>query len=410
MFNASKLFRERLSAHIKELSRYLRYILNGHTAIAMVFLISVLAVYYQQWLTQLPTYFPTSIIMAIAFSLLATFTPLNTLLKRPDLVFLTVSERKMSTYFRQALLYSYIVQLYVVFFVVAAFGPLYFHAFPERGGKTYLFTLIVLLTIKAWNMAIYWSMLKVRDNTVRIGDNILRFVLGGALFYFLIESQLVMATIFTVFLFIIFIVNYFNTKNRVSIHWELLIERDENRKQFFYRMASMFVDVPHLASRVKRRRMLTSVFKKPIPFTKEKTYDYLYRLTFLRSGDYLQMYIRLIILGGLLIYFIPNDILKLVFALLFIYMSNFQMITLYHHHRVIVWLDLYPVHFENRINAFLSWLTLLTTIQTIIFTVLFLVQFNYLFALLTLIFGSIFNFLFNKKYVKNKIMNNPSYY
>src|SRR5699024_8808460 len=142
MFNARVLFKERLSSHIKELSRYLRYILNGHTAIAMVFLISVLAVYYQQWLAQLPANFPSAIIIALAFGLLATITPVNTLLKKPDLVFLTVTEEKMATYFTGALIYSYVVQLYVVFLLAAALGPLYFHAFPERTGKLYLLTLV----------------------------------------------------------------------------------------------------------------------------------------------------------------------------------------------------------------------------------------------------------------------------
>src|SRR5699024_6819284 len=131
-FSASTLFKDRLSVHIKELSRYLRYILNGHTAIALVFSISVLAVYYQQWLAQLSPNFPAAIIIAVLFGLLASFTPVNTLLKEPDLVFITVSEHKMSAYFRNALTYNYVVQLYIVFLVVAALGPLYFHAFPNR--------------------------------------------------------------------------------------------------------------------------------------------------------------------------------------------------------------------------------------------------------------------------------------
>lgn len=407
MFNANILFRERLSAHIKELSRYLRYILNGHTAIAMVFLISVLAVYYQQWLAQLSPNFPAPIIIAVMFGLLMTITPINTLLKSPDLVFLTVSEHKMYAYFRQALIYSYVVQLYVVFLVVAALGPLYFHAFPDRSGKMYLLTLLVLLILKACNMMTAWTMLKVRDKVARTGDQIGRFVIGTVIIYFLIHNNFLLASIFTIFLFVTFLVNYMSTRKNIGVNWEFLVERDQNKKQFFYRMASMFVDVPHLTSRVRRRRLLTSYVNKSIPFAKDKTYDYLYRLTFLRSGDYLQMYIRLIVIGSLLIYFVPNDLLKLAFALLFIYMSNFQMVTLYHHHRIIVWLDLYPVHEAVRARAFLSWLILLTAIQTVLFACVFLIQLDYLFTVITLIGGSVFNVLFNFKYVKGKIA--PSY-
>lgn len=403
MFNSTTLFRERLSAHVKELSRYLRYILNGHTAIAMVFLISVLAVYYQQWLAQLSPSFPAPAIIAVLFGLLASFTPINTLLKEPDLVFITVSEKKMLSYFRSSLIYSFIVQLYLVFLVVAALGPLYFHAFPERSGRVYLFTLLILLIIKVWNLIIYWLMLKVRHTPTRIIHHIIRSLLTIGLFYYLIIANYIFASIFTVALFIAFIVDYIISAKNVGINWELLIEKDRNQKQFFYRMASMFVDVPHLKSRVKRRKLLTSVVNNKIPFQQKKTYNFLYWLTFLRSGDYLQMYIRLIIIGSLFVYFIPNDLLKLTFSILFIYMSNFQMISLYHHHRMIVWLDLYPVPYKNRLNSFLSLLVILTAIQTGIFAIIFVLQFDIVFAILSLIIGTTFNVLFNFKYVKGKI-------
>jgi len=60
MFDSHAFFKRRLSAHVKELSRYLRYIFNGHMAVAMLFFISALAYYYQQWLAQLSEQFPTS--------------------------------------------------------------------------------------------------------------------------------------------------------------------------------------------------------------------------------------------------------------------------------------------------------------------------------------------------------------
>src|SRR5699024_1099417 len=123
-----------------------------------------------------------------------------------------------------------------------------------------------------------------------------------------------------------------------------------------------------------------------------------------RSGDYLQMYVRLTLIGGLLIYFIPNDLLKIAFAVLFIYMSNFQVISLYHHHRVIVWLDLYTLESKFRVDAFLSLTLRLTIVQTLIFSFLFLIQLNVLYTVLTLVIGSLFNILFNYKYVKNRLV------
>src|SRR5690625_7689752 len=132
MFDAEGLFKQRFTEHMKTLSRYFQYILNGHTTIALLFLISVGAVYYQQWLSTLPDGCPYAYVLGIAFGLVVTITPIQTFLKAPDLVFLTVAESKMKPYFKRNKLYSYVIQLYLIFLFASAFGPMYLNAFPER--------------------------------------------------------------------------------------------------------------------------------------------------------------------------------------------------------------------------------------------------------------------------------------
>ncbi len=105
--------------------------------------------------------------------------------------------------------------------------------------------------------------------------------------------------------------------------------------QAFYRVANMFSDVPHIKNRVKKRQWLVSLVTRNIPFEKRFSFDYLFRVTFVRSGDYVGMYTRLIIIGGLFIFLIPNVWVKLIFVVLFLYLSSFQMMALYQHHRTI---------------------------------------------------------------------------
>src|SRR5690625_7275698 len=81
MFDAHAFFKDRFSAHLKETSRYLRYIFNEHMGVAMLFFISALAYYYRQWLTQLPDDFPTAWIIGIAFGLFVSYIPVRSLLK-----------------------------------------------------------------------------------------------------------------------------------------------------------------------------------------------------------------------------------------------------------------------------------------------------------------------------------------
>src|SRR5699024_11962925 len=85
------------------------------------------------------------------------------------------------------------------------------------------------------------------------------------------------------------------------------------------------------------------VIERVVPFKHSATFTYLYRLTFLRSSDYFNLYVRLTVIGGIVIYFIPNMWVKIAISLLFIYMTSFQLIPLFHHYRTSILMDLYPV-------------------------------------------------------------------
>lgn len=402
MFDSHAFFKQRFSAHLKETSRYLRYIFNGHIAIAMLFFISAIAFYYQKWLLQIPENFPAAWVIGIVFGLIASYSPVRTLLKEPDLVFLIPAEYKMKAYFRNALLYSYLIQLYLVLLAAAALGPLYTTVFSERDGSTYLVTIALLLLFKLANLIANWWMLRVREAALRRLDLIVRIGLNIAVFYYIIASDMVLAGITTILFVIIFLYDFQIANKRAGILWDVLVEKDRNRMQAFYRLANMFTDVPHLKSRVKKRHLLVQMASR-VPFLKKHTYDYLYRITFIRSGDYLGMYVRLLVIGGTIIYFIPPIWLKVVFAILFIYLSSFQMMALYQHHRTIMWIDLYPIVQKIRQQSLLKLLLQLSILQTGLFSIVFLVIGEYLGAIAAFIGGSLFAVLFIQGYVKQKL-------
>src|SRR5699024_7035212 len=290
-----------------------------------------------------------------------------------DLVFLIAAENKMGPYFRDALIYSFVIQLYLILLAGAAFGPLYFASYPDRAGNIYLLTLLVVLIFKVGNLVDNWWMLKIREPGIRQVDQAVRMLLNVAVFYFIVQGEMVWAGITTVLFTLVFLYDLSVSRKYPGIVWDLLVEKDRSRMQTFYRIANMFTDVPHLKNQVKNRHWLVSLVSR-VPFSKRHTFDYLYRLSFVRSGDYLGMYVRLIVIGGLFVYFVSNIWMKLLFALLFLYMSAFQMMTLYHHHRTIMWLDLYPVDIGVRQRSLLKLLLQLTLFQTIIYTLLFIVM------------------------------------
>ncbi|RDW19899.1 ABC transporter permease [Oceanobacillus chungangensis] len=404
MFNSHEFYKKRLSAHMKELGRYTRYILNGHMVVVMFFLISATAFYYQQWLTVLPENFPTALVIGVSLGLLVSYSPVRTLLQEPDLVFIIVAEDKMNAYFRNSIIYSFVVQLYLILLLVAAFSPLYFAAFPERTGTGYLLTLAIVLLFKIGNLIANWWMLKVREAKVRQIDLLARTLLNIAIFYFIIQGNLLLAGIITALFAFLFLYDYNISKKQAGIAWDLLVEKDQNRMQSFYRFANMFADVPHLKNRTKKRHWLVSVVSSRILFARKHTYDYLFRITFIRSGDYLGMYLRLIVIGGLFIFLIPNVWMKALFGLLFIYLSSFQMMPLYQHFRTNIWLDLYPVDQTIKKDAVLKIILQLSIVQVFIYALLFIAIQEYLGFLVFIVAGALFSILFINGYIKSKLV------
>lgn len=406
MFNALDVFKSRLKEHITLISRYLRYIFNGHFMIAIFFAIITLAVYYQKALENLPPNFPAAFIIAIVLGIVVLYNPIQTFLKEPDKVFLLVKEEKMHAYFRYAIVYNYIVQLYVVFLTMAAITPLLTVAFPLKGIIDYLLIFVIVLILKGWNLLYNWWMLSsITNKNILFLDKLIRFFICSSFFYFMMNEQFIVGSILLLVICLFFVNNYVLFRKQAGLAWEKMIENDLHRQASFYRFVSMFAEVPQVQKRLKKRRIMTGFIEKLVPFKHTSTYDYLYRLTFIRSGDYASLYVRLTIIGVLVIIFVPNSWLVIVLAVLFLYLTSFQMISLYQHYRTSIWMDLYPTSNEMRRDAFLKWMVQLTLLQTVVFAIFILLVEDVGGFFLSLAVGTVFNYLFNYGYVKRKIAN-----
>ncbi|TGB05288.1 ABC transporter permease [Halobacillus salinus] len=403
MIDAKKLWMRRFSEHMKETNRYLKYIFNEHISIALLFFISALAYYYRQWLVNLPESFPTAWIIALAFGAVASYSPVRTLLKEPDLVFLLPAEYQLNDYFKRCLYYSFVVQLYVVFLVAAALGPLYFASFPALGMQYYLVLIGILLIVKVWNLLSNWWMLKERNPKARLIDQAIKAALNVLLFYFLAQGEWIFASVVTVILVALVLYTYTLARQKAGLVWDLLVEKDTQRMRTFYRIANMFVDVPHLKNTVKKRHALVNALVSGITYKQDQAFAYLYRITFVRSSDYLGMYVRLIVIGGLAVWFVPNIWVKVAFALLFLYLSGFQMMTLWNHHRTIAWLDIYPLKKEWKQQAVIQWLVRILLFQTFLFGLLFILQWNIIGLVAVWGGGAVFSFAFVNLYVKPRL-------
>lgn len=390
MLDVKQLFAERLKAHVLELTRYLRYIFTGHLAIAMVFILAALSVYYQQWLEQMPDNFPAEWLMAIILGFVATHAPIQTFVKKADLVFLIPAEYRLKGYFLRAIIYSFVTQLYLLIFAVVALAPLYFQTFPTYSSREFWLLFFLLLLLKIWSYAVSWWMHKVRDATTRRMEVLLRYLLVTALIFFFIQQETILTLIVTVLLIGVWLVHYQLAKKTKTVNWELLIEQNYRRMRAFYRLANMFTDVPHLETQVKKRQLLAGLLTKRLPIQKNTAFLYLYRLTTVRSTDYLGIYLRLLIIGLILVWTVSNSWLMLVFAVLFLYVIFLQIVPLYQHHRTLVWIDLYPIKEEVRRKNFVQWIRQLIWLTSILFLIPFVYEGMWKEALIMLVFSLIF--------------------
>ncbi|WP_027963854.1 ABC transporter permease [Halalkalibacillus halophilus] len=401
--NTNQLWKERLGQHVKMVSRYMRLIFNDHLAFALIFFVAGFAYFYQQWLETVPQNFPVAWMMAVVIGLLLTHSPVRTFFREADTVFLLPVENKLKPYIRNSLVYSFVMQSYWLAIFVFAFAPLYLTIYPEIPAS-YLFAILLgVLLVKVGNLFATWYLDTNRDPRLTNLDRVVRLVINVLFVYFLVNGVMFNALAAALLILGVAFLNYWNIYKKFSLPWDQLVEKEDARLQFFYRIANMSTDVPHIKHKPKKRHRMAGFAKKNVDYNQESTYLYLYALTFVRSGDYLGMYLRLVALAIFFALWIPIFWAKVVFAMLILFITGFQFITIYNHHKRMEWLDIYPVSHHYRKKAVHQLILVLMSVKIVIVFFAFYFGTGFLDAT---IYGGIaiaFTVLFEHFYVKKRI-------
>ncbi|HEB2441944.1 ABC transporter permease [Bacillus thuringiensis] len=365
--NSTALWKERFRHFLKEVRTYSKYVFNDHLKFIFVFIIGAGAYYYQQWLQTLTSSFPTALVMAVLIGLVLTAGSIQTLLKEADLVYLLPVEEKLKPYFTKAFLFTFMIQLYIIAIVAAALAPLYFQQMKQTG-SVYIWIVLAFVIVKAWNLFVAWEKSFLTDQNIQRADWFIRFILNGLFVYFLVERTSVLFIGGIVLLMVLYLAIMHQMVKGKPLNWEYLISEEGKKMMLLYRIANMFVDVPALKERVSRKKWLDFILSI---IGEKRTYLYLYTRTFLRSGNYFGLYVRLLALGGVILYFIPFLYGRFIVSFIFLYLIGYQLLTLWKHHRMKIWLDLYPVKVDEKKKDFLTLLNAILIIGSVIFTVIF---------------------------------------
>ncbi|HDR7765223.1 MULTISPECIES: ABC transporter permease EcsB [Bacillus cereus group] len=365
--NSTALWKERFRYFLQEVRTYSKYVFNDHLKFIFVFIIGAGAYYYQQWLQTLTPSFPTALVMAVLLGFVLTAGSIQTLLKEADLVYLLPVEEKLKPYFTKAFLFTFMIQLYIIAIVAAALAPLYFQQMKQTGAG-YIWIVIAFIIVKAWNLFVAWEKSFLTDQNIQRADWFIRFILNALFVYFLVERTSVMFIAGIILLMVLYLAILHQMVKGKPLNWEYLISEEGKKMMLLYRIANMFVDVPALKERVARRKWLDFILSM---IGEKRTYLYLYTRTFLRSGNYFGLYVRLLALGGVILYFIPFLYGRFIVSLIFLYLIGYQLLTLWKHHRMKIWLDLYPVGGEEKKKDFLTLLNAILIIGSVVFTIIF---------------------------------------
>lgn len=400
MFNVLKLWSDRSKQTSKELSRYLRYIFNGHLMIVLIFLIGSLTFYYQQWVKTLDESFPVAVIMAVILGVFLTYSPVYTFLLEADRVFLLPIESKLTKYFWRSGIVSFVLQAYILLMVLAAMMPMYVRVSGSTY-KTFFYFVFLMLILKIWNLGTRWRIQYYVERNVHRTDSFVRYCLNSVFLYllFVSASEFLLIILFIIMLGLYYFF-YHNSKKK-GLKWEEIILLEQNRLTGFYRIANLFTDVPKFKDEVKRRKWLDWLAKN-IVFQQNNTQLYLLTRTFLRSGDYLGLVIRLTVIGGLVIYYWDFIYGQFLFLLLFLYLTGFQLLPLKNHHQNVLWIDLYPIRNEQGEKAFKKILTWVLMLQTIVFSLLFVLKGDWNLFIIGMGIGVIFTLVFVRYYSLKK--------
>ncbi|MGO3019808.1 MAG: ABC transporter permease [Lactococcus cremoris] len=337
----NEIFKKRRNLWYQQNIKYLRYVFNDHFVLFLMILLGALVVQYVNFLQVHHLNLWGKIILVVFVSLLSqVLGRLATFIEAPDKVFLLTKELEVRAYLIKCLIRSLILPAIVSGLLVLIAAPLL------------KFNPIFL---------ILWFLVLVGIKAGLLAYQIWRFQNSGLL------------------------------------DWSGLIDLEEARKTGTLRLFSLFTNVKGLKSHSHRRKYLDFLLTKT-----KRTYEYLFTRSFLRSGDYLGLTIRLLILSILSMSFVKNGIVAIVMVVVFNYLLIFQLLSLQTAFDYQLLTRIYPLKKAAKTAGLRMIIFRVMMFVTIVELVLSLIFVRPFFLTLVIL---LVNFLLTKFYVRFRLKN-----
>ncbi|GAK07979.1 ABC transporter, permease protein EscB [Geomicrobium sp. JCM 19038] len=258
----------------------------------------------------------------------------------------------------------------------------------------HLLFILFIVVIVACNSLMKWIERWLENQVQLVLHKLNRFFLLYLMCYFLFNNDWMYMLIVMSIHFAYFF--YFIRKKR-NLNWQWLIDEEESALIRNYKFINFFIDVPNLKRSFRRRRLLTRILQRCIPFKQSNTFVYLYSHLFARHNDYFYFYLRLTVIGMLINYAIPTG--SWIFTLLILYITGSQVIPLQHEMKQSVLL--FPNQSQIK-DSFLKFVSVMLYAQ---FFILYFAMFILTSSanLFMLVIGSIFVYVYVYFFVSKRI-------
>lgn len=362
-----QLFRQRLTTHLKEMMRYLRLVFNDYFVLALLFVIGGLGYYYSNALKQLHTGLWWAPIVIIGILLVSVqLGRFATLIEAPDYVFLLPREADLYHYLKSGFKYSLLIALAIQVLFWILLMPFIQVAMHVTAIDLYLLLATTVLLKVTWLNTDFARKYHLKRQWLsnrflfRLLVPVVSFGLSIYINYWIGLAVALIALI----------ISWVSRRSWAtrSLDWTRMISDENSRMHTVYQFFNLFTDVPMLQGSVKRRRYVDGILNR-IKLIPKNTYLYLYGHGIVRDNEMSGLYVRLLVIGTLLLVFVKGEMLPIFLSLLFIYLIGFQMIPFYFHFSDNAFVHVYPITDKYQLMSFQRVLLYLLTTVGVVFAI-----------------------------------------
>ena len=338
-----QLWKTRRSAFWNQITPYLGYVMQSGVAVMMGFALIAFSAWYTALVQDIPEGFPIGLVMLVVLAPPVIFSSFRTYLQQADIVFLRPQEYRMNLYLQNSFVRGIVYKSVGLVLLIILLWPLYIRS--EGEPKPFYLFLIVLLLLKYFASYGGWIEQQMISRSARLGYRVIRYGFIVVSLYAFLWHSLALSLIFIALLAGLYLVSL-RFPVKLPVHWEYLIETEQNQSSRAMKTLGWFVEVPASRQRVHARKWLAPLADR-LRWGQQAAFQYLIFKTFLRS-DLLGITVRLMVIGGLFVYWTAGSLWGSGVYLFFLFLLGIQLSGLRRNHHDSFWIHIYPVTPQSR--------------------------------------------------------------